>query len=286
MKNEQLKLTLHELVEGEFGDIGLKDLPEVLAKCQNDIEEISLYFLSESLGKSCTLVRQIEQDGDTFRILLNTIRPEQHNDVMHRKKGTIRENPKEPAESEITTLHACIRLKEDKALCILENSLIITKFVSVLKSLYKYYGFDRKMNSNTFMAEDFLEEVHKMTHITSLSVTVSKSILRNDFAGYRQESDLDCFKEHHKLTMAINDKKTAETKNIIKRIADKMSVIGREKEVYSILVNGEDLEKRKIRINADYLIKGFWVNVEYDEYKRTIISSLLFEEMNKVINSI
>jgi hypothetical protein len=247
MKKIERKIEFYHLIKFDT------ESNEEFTKCE-EIVTISDEVLKEkvlkriydiSSNKFCYLDSYAKK-GNNYDFIFVTGNNQTRADLVHRRTGQVRSNPKELAEGEQEKTHVVMRFNGDVTQLIVEknrnglNKFTFSDYFNFMNRRY-FKDSDIRFKLNPQVNKGFLEEMMELKRVKVAEVYIDKRVLGNDFLNLS-----------NRITPVKNElvlKITSDTKEDIKSVATDLynKVSSGKSTVHRLRLHGfDDFKNEKI----------------------------------------
>ena len=208
-------------------------------------------------------------------------------DLLHSQKGTVRPNTREKLEGDIRMSHFALRFARDAVYLLAEEraGLSVDSLIVILQEFADKYYHSKSGNrpfiieKHIVVAGNFDEVLDDMSSVQTVWLTVDKSVLS------ATTLERIARKNHTEVADKVQIRFKAKRRGNAKRDIEGFSR-NKPGDVHRITVEGKDAQGKLSRFDDGRLFKTDIVQCEMDSEKNVILSSSMFQELNRLLAGI
>ncbi len=262
ISKKKKKERFYDLVDNKFCFI---ETSEVFADIPNESKFIKGYFISAR----------------------NEFRP----NLINKKTGEVRKNPKELSEGDIEKTHFIIRIdkKLNEVYLFLEynyHGITQNNFINYFTSFWKSKLKAEKLKKNFSIdyliipRKDFLKTLNKLKRTSIAEIYIDKKLLGSRSLNFSNRTS--SVKKEIKLVVSANPRET-----ITEVAIDFFNKFNSSSnDISKIRIHGNDFEGNNVILDTSFMGLEEFVEVDLDTNTGEVISSQLFAELQKISENI
>lgn len=219
-----------------------------------------------------------------YKIVFKSATHSHRPNLIHKDTVSERENPKQIREGEIEKTHIVTKEKNDTIFLILEkhkNGISVSQLVKYLNYFASYVESENRIHFGfeIVVKENFLEEINKMSRVTTASIIVDKQLLGSEALNYSNRID----KVKHEVVVTVKAKNNDSIEDFAKDIFAKLNRGVRD--ITKIRIVGRNEENNEVVVNTDFIERQEFINVEINKITGELLTAGVFIEMNSVLET-
>ncbi len=297
-KNKDCKIIFATIIKKNYPNTGLDPEPFYdIGKVLGFIKKLKRKekFLDLKENKFCFIssIKEYEgADGETiFEGLFTSARNEFRPDLIDKKTGTVRPNPKELSEGDINKTHFVIKVSKssEEVYCLLEKNhfgITINNVVNYLIYFNRKYLKKKKkkiaftLRHFLIARKDFRKEIDRVARTTQAEVTFNKKLLGDKFLSFSNRTgDL---KEEVKLVAKAS--RGDDIKEFGIDLFNKFK--GQKSEISRLRISGSDFEGNDIVLDTSFMSKVEFVFTSLNPLTGEVITKDLLKGMSLIAEKI
>lgn len=302
IKTKKVKITFHTLMKKMYKEKGSTESKEYPFW---EVEDILMYisqlpkiekFYDIKDGKFCFLESSIKKDiieEDDFLLsgFIKSARNEFRPNLIDKKTGSERKNPKTINEGDIEKTHFVLKFSksQNEVYLFLEynfSGISITNFVNYLTFATKKYFIkdNRKKNFSVTHLEvaldNFFEELKKLSRAAQTEVYFDKRLLGSDALNFSNRT-VSLKKDIVLLAKAFN------RDNIIEFGIDLWNKMNQKNSPISKLrIKGIDSNDKPILLDTSFMVKNDFVDIDVDQDTGELNTTQLIVGIKNIASSV
>jgi len=276
MSSKEIKIQFYTIIKRNWKNSDEKDtefepfylVSEVLNYISKQPKKNKFYELKNN--KFCFL-DEVEINGKFCSGYFKSARDQFRPDLLNKKTGVERKNPKEKSEGDIEKTHFVIRIdeKNEEVYLFLEHNhtgISILNFINYLKEFSKKYAVKKQIETRFSLTyqviarNNFLTELEKLDKTKIAEIHVDKKILGNNFLKFSNR----ILPIQNDIMLKVKAEKKEDIKNFAVDVYNNFSK-GKEDAISKIRIYGFDENGNKTFIDTDFMGQIDFIPVQLDD---------------------
>jgi hypothetical protein len=297
-KQKEVKVGFHTLIQKHY-----KKKDEELGQANpfREIDEllISIFrlpklkrFYDLKDNKFC-FIENIEiikkEDIKLVTGFIKSARNEFRPNLIDKRTGNERQNPKSLSEGDIEKTHFCFRVDETDVYIFLQDNyhgVSINSFINYLKHFERGRLDKKKLPMNftltysDIMRNNFLTELELMSRVKSTEVFIEKKFLGSDSLNLSNRTQ----SVQKEIKLVVNANIRENIKNFAVDVFNRLNS-GKDKSITKIRVMGNDENENDVVIDTSYFNKVEYINVDLNPETGEVNTTQMITGLKRIANS-
>lgn len=294
MKFQETKILFHTLVKRNWATDGQEPIDEPFYLVEQILDFIIKLpkkerFYEFKSNKFC-FIDYLDIDGATISGCFKSARNEFRPNLIDRRTGNERRNPKQKTEGDIEKTHFIIKIDkdQDEVFLFLESNfdgISVLNFINYVNVFAKRYSEIKKLGLRfsvkhfVIPRNNFLTELEKLSRTKIAEVYVDKKVLGNEFLKYSNRT----MSVQHDIMLQIKAERQQDIKTLVVDLFSKYSS-KRNDTISKIRIKGVDEEGNDAVVDTSFMGLIEYISVKIEEDTGSLSSLEFFAELKKIVN--